>query len=577
MLLGFTILYFIKIESREYAVSFQHYKVKEEVEAVDNLISETLDDLKTFYVLKDDVSKNDFSLTVTHIYQLFLVNKSVENIKIISPGGQEILGVSRVGLASEEELKNVKEEEYFKAVISGNIYISDLVLDGQDTYIDIIVPYLDNFRLKAVVSAKINLKYFFYDIVSENVPGEGHMHILSNDGIILAAPEESYVGKDISDGELFKKIKESDESIGYVECNPCVEKHEFDTIASSHKMKSEPYFIIISENSEANIFELYYNIRNIFGIFSGLLAIISVSLFLIFNFKIKKTVKVLTDGIFRFHEGKYDEKIILKTGDELEYIAWHINHLVSKVERSIDEKNQSIEKLKEVDILKYNFIKTISHQLRTPVNSILWLTENLISQISGQLSFEQKSIFQDINKSVGNINKIIDDMILMAEIDDRKVLLTKSSANCDDIIDSAIMEVQNKAREKNIILEYQKPQISLPQCEGDVKKIKFIFTRILDNAIKYSEKEKKVIITAKAANKEIIFGVQDQGMGIPAAEQQKIFTKFYRASNSYKLVQDASGLSLYICKYFIELHGGRIWFDSKEGDGSVFYFSLPVK
>lgn len=578
LLFGFVMLYFIKIESEEYSVSFQNYKVREEAERIDDFILKTLDDLKSFYVLKDDIAKNDFSLTITHIYQLFLVNKSVEEIKIVSPGGLEILGVSRVGLIPKERLRSAKEEAYFKATKSGNIYMSDVQLEGQNVYADIAIPYLDNFRLTAVVEAKINFKYFFDGIVSsEDASGGGHMHILEASGIILAAPDDRYVGKDVSGTDLFKKTKEAKEGAVGIKCKPCIEEHEFNIIASSHKTKGQPYFIVALENSEDNVFELYYKIRNVFGSVAGLLLIFCIVAFWIFNFRMKKRIKILIDGIDRFHEGKYDEKIVLKTGDELEYIADHLNHFVSKIEEEIEEKNKVIEKLSEVGVMKYNFITIISHQLRTPVSSIMWLTETLSSQIGGALTQEQRAIFQDIYKATQNISQIINDMILMADIDENKVVLEKSVANCDDIISSAILAIQDEAREKKVEVVYQKSKIFLPDYKGDIKKLKLIFVRILDNAVKYSGPDKKVIIKVEVGDGELIFSVADNGIGIPQAEQSRIFIKFYRASNAYKLIQNASGLSLYIAKYFAELHGGKIWFDSKEGEGSTFYFSLPVK
>lgn len=578
LLFGFSTLYFIKIESEEYSISFQHYKINEEAERIDDFISKTLDDLKSFYVLKDDIAKNDFSLTITHIYQLFLINKSVEEIKIVSPDGLELFGVSRVELISKEELKDIKEEAYFRATKSGNVYISDVRLDGQNVYVDIAVPYLDNFRLIGIVSAKINFKYLFDGIVSsEDVPGGGHMHILDANGIILAAPDDRYVGKDVSGTDLFQKTREAKEGVAGIKCKPCIEEHEFSIIASSHKIKSPPYFVVVLENSEDNVFALYLQIRNIFGLVAGLLLIIYIAAFWIFNSRMKRRIKILTDGIVKFHEGKYGEKIVLKTGDELEYITKHINHFVLKIEEEIGEKNKAIEKLSEVGVMKYNFITIISHQLRTPVSSIMWLVETLSGQIGGALTKEQRAIFQDVYRAAQNISQIINDMILMADVDENKVVLEKSVANCDDIIGSAIFAVGDQAREKNILVEYQKPEVPLPDCNGDVKKIKFIFVRLLDNAVKYSEQGKKVIVGSEIKDKELIFSVIDQGIGIPPAEQSRIFTKFYRASNAYKLIQDASGLSLYIAKYFIELHNGKIWFDSKEGEGSTFYFSLPLK
>jgi signal transduction histidine kinase len=100
----------------------------------------------------------------------------------------------------------------------------------------------------------------------------------------------------------------------------------------------------------------------------------------------------------------------------------------------------------------------------------------------------------------------------------------------------------------------------------------------LENAVIYSEPHagREVTVGVDTHNDQLLFFVADQGIGIPAGEQELIFTKFYRATNAYKFFQNASGLSLYIVRHFVELHGGNIWFDSQEGVGSNFYFSIPL-
>lgn len=567
---GVLMLYFFKFELDEYFIEFQKYKVVEEAEVIDDFIGKTVDDLKSFYILKDDIGKNNFSLTTSHIYQLFLVNKGVKEVKIIDPSGNEAVSISRVGIAPRESLKNVGEELFFKTAKLDKIFISGAYLDNKTTYIDMAVPYFENFRLIGVVYAKISFEELFSDITSEFGFGNGHTHILDKNGVILGAADSALIGKDVSSTGLFSRLKAGEKNIIGIECRPCVEEHEFDIIASAWRIKNPLGFLVVLESNKDLVYSGFYTVRNIFIGGTFWTWIVSIVLILLVNSRIKKYFGILVKGIENFHQGKFDEKIVLKTGDEVEYFVEHFNHLVS-------ELGQTIKKLKQVDIVKYNFTTNISHQLRTPISSIMWLVETLSSQIGGGLTKEQRAIFQDVHKAARNIAQIINDMILMVDVDDNKVALDKSSANCDDIIDSAMLAVQDQAREKNIAVEYQKPETPLPDRKGDVQKLKFVFTRLLDNAIKYSDKGKTIIVTARSLKDEIVFSVQDWGVGIPQAEQPRIFTKFYRASNAYKMLQDASGLSLYIAKYFIELHGGRIWFDSKEGEGTTFYFSLPIK
>lgn len=571
LIFGGLMLYFFKVEIDKYIINFQKYKVGEEADMVDASIEKLVIDLKSFYVLKDDLIKRDFSLTTTHIYQLFLVNKNIEEVEIINPDGMEALGVSRVGITPKEALKNVQDKDYFKKAKSGDVFIQDIAFENKSAVADIAIPYFENFRLLAVVRAKINFKGFFGDLIPESYLAAGHFQVLSKDGLVIDMPDASYIGKDVSGVSLFKDLKKSNaKEVFGVLCQPCVEGHDFTVIASAKQIKNPLGFYVILESDRDLVYSGFYTIRNMFIGGSVLTIIIFVISILLLNSRIKKYLDVLMKGIDNFHQGKFDEGIILNTGDELEYFADHFNHMASELGRIIG-------KIKEADVVKYGFIKTVSHQLRTPISSMMWLLETLIGQTAGKFTQEQNDIFKDIYKANKNINQIINDMLLMAEVDDNKVTLDKSTANYDDIIGSVIFEMQEQIRQKNISISYEKSKIPLPLCEGDVKKIKFIFYRFVDNAVKYSEAEKNIIIKSEIKEKELVFSVVDEGIGIPEAEKSRIFTKFYRCSNAYKMLQDASGLSLYIAKYFIEMHGGKIWFDSKEGKGSTFYFSIPVK
>lgn len=572
-------IYFFKKEITKQVLLFQEYKIEEESERIDDLIEELLINLKSIYVLKDDLAKNDFSLSMTHIYQLFLIDKSIEEIRIINALGQEVFGASRTGIVAAENLRDVRGELLFDYATSGNIFIGEPTLKEKSTFLILAVPYFDNFNFVGVVCAKIKLDYVFDGLAVKDVLNSGHWHVLDKDGIVLSASDRNRIGADVSKTDIFKKIKESTGKIVGVECPSCIEEHDFETIASTLKQEKKPNFIFVLESNRDRVYESYYAVRKVVigAVFLWLIIIFLFSY--IANLRIGRHFKILRGGIKRFEDGEYGQKIeLLGHKDEFDLLAENFNEMSGIIEKTIVEKNEALNRLKDVDILKYNFIKNISHQLRTPINSMLWLLENLTSQLGGALTKEQNDIFKDIYKSIQNINQVINDMILMAEIDDRKISVDRSAANCEDIIASAMFAVQEQARLKKIGIRYEKSKKPLPLCSGDVAKIKMIFVRLLENAIIYSEEGKETVIRSEVLNgSELIFSVSDKGIGIPKEEQQRIFTKFYRATNAYKMMQNSSGLSLYIVKYFVEMHGGKIWFDSKEGDGSTFYFSLPIK
>ena len=116
----------------------------------------------------------------------------------------------------------------------------------------------------------------------------------------------------------------------------------------------------------------------------------------------------------------------------------------------------------------------------------------------------------------------------------------------------------------------------MPKVRVDIEKISLAIQNLLDNAIRYNTIGGEIELALKKKDSEIEFSIRDTGIGIPKNQQQRIFTKFFRAPNALKLETEGSGLGLFIAKNIIEAHGGRIWFESEEGSGTTFYFTLPV-
>jgi signal transduction histidine kinase len=128
-----------------------------------------------------------------------------------------------------------------------------------------------------------------------------------------------------------------------------------------------------------------------------------------------------------------------------------------------------------------------------------------------------------------------------------------------------------------IKIELDKKMPSRLAVPIDEKKIEQVFINLLNNAVKYSGKGKKIIISASRIGGEAYFSVKDFGLGIPKRQQHRIFEKFFRADNIATTSQEGTGLGLYIAKSIVEAHGGKINLESKENKGTTFYFTLPLK
>ncbi|MCL2280919.1 ATP-binding protein [Candidatus Saccharibacteria bacterium] len=233
-------------------------------------------------------------------------------------------------------------------------------------------------------------------------------------------------------------------------------------------------------------------------------------------------------------------------------------------------------KLKKLDATKDDFLSIASHQLRTPLTSIKGYISMLLDSDFGHLATEQKKILGEVYTSSERMAFIIDDFLDVSRLQSGKLELQKTPTKLNQILESEITQLKITANMRKIAINYNAPD-NLSEISSDANKLRQVMMNMIDNAIYYSRGGGKVTVSLYEQRGQIIFTVKDQGIGVPRAEQHKLFTKFYRASNARKARPDGSGVGLYVARKVIIAHGGSLIFESKENVGSTFGFRLPIK
>ena len=180
-------------------------------------------------------------------------------------------------------------------------------------------------------------------------------------------------------------------------------------------------------------------------------------------------------------------------------------------------------------------------------------------------------------KSNEEMINLISDLLNVTRIEEGKYLYKPALADLKEITQSVIDLHQEKIGQKNIKLEFQKSKEKLPKVRVDLEKIKLAIGNLVDNAINYTLPQGNITISVKKKTEGLTFQIKDTGIGIPKDQQERVFTKFFRGVNAIRMETEGSGLGLFITKNIVEAHGGKIWFETKEGKGTTFYFTLPVK
>jgi PAS domain S-box-containing protein len=235
-----------------------------------------------------------------------------------------------------------------------------------------------------------------------------------------------------------------------------------------------------------------------------------------------------------------------------------------------------ISKEKMIEKMKTEFVSLAAHQIRTPLSMIKWSMSMLKKGDFGKITKKQNDIIEHIYQSNEKLIYLVNDLLDMSHIEEGRYLFKTDFIDLRETLTLVMYNYKDRIKEKEIKVVFEKPD-DFPQISADPEKIKLAVQNLIDNAIKYSSKKGKIIITLKNDEKNIELKVQDSGIGIPKNQQNKIFTEFFRGNNAVKENSSGSGLGLFLTRNIIEAHGGKIWFESEENKGTSFYFSLPIK
>jgi two-component system, OmpR family, phosphate regulon sensor histidine kinase PhoR len=233
-----------------------------------------------------------------------------------------------------------------------------------------------------------------------------------------------------------------------------------------------------------------------------------------------------------------------------------------------------VTELRRLERVRHDFVANVSHEFKTPLTAIQGFAETLLS---GALEDPRNNrrFLEIIRDHATRLAVLTDDLLKLARIEAGKLEIQFVPVQLAEVIERCTETSQLKANRKRIVLEVDVPP-NLPAVHGDASLLRDVVQNLLDNAVQYTPEGGRVRINATAGPREAVVTVEDTGIGIPLADQERIFERFYRVDAARSREAGGTGLGLSIAKHIVEAHGGRLWVESEVGHGSKFFFSVSL-
>lgn len=304
--------------------------------------------------------------------------------------------------------------------------------------------------------------------------------------------------------------------------------------------------------------------------------------------KLMRPIERLTTAVATISKtGDLTTKVDILSKDEVGQLGRAFNDMSTKLqstyatlEQRIAEKTahlqQAVLALERANKMKSEFLANMSHELRTPLNAIIGFAEVLRDKIAGDLNDEQTDFVNDIHSSGCHLLQMINDILDLSKIEAGKMELQYGVFLVPEAIDEVHTILKGLASKKHLELKTV-ILTEVKNIEADRVKFKQVLYNLLSNAIKFTPENGKIILEAGVMDDMLQLSVSDTGIGMKSEDQQKVFKEFWQADSSFARKYEGTGLGLALTKRIVEMHGGKIWFESEYGKGSAFYFTLPLK
>jgi len=244
----------------------------------------------------------------------------------------------------------------------------------------------------------------------------------------------------------------------------------------------------------------------------------------------------------------------------------------------IEKLKKENEKLKMMNENKSDLISISAHQIRTSLSAFKWTLRMFLNKELGEITDEQKNYLEKAMSNNEHVLALVNSLLSLNHSSDTAITFNFKKLNILNLIDTVTTLFSGELRNKNISLIFNKSEEKIPELNGDEEMLIVVLQNLIENAVKYSNNNTsiKISLTYNKEDQNILFSINNHGIGIKKEDEMNIFNKFFRAPNAIEKDNIGSGFGLFATKNIIERHHGKIWFENGNEEGTTFKVILPI-
>jgi signal transduction histidine kinase len=318
---------------------------------------------------------------------------------------------------------------------------------------------------------------------------------------------------------------------------------------------------LIAQNARS-----YERSRNLFiGVATGAI-VLALLLGFVLSWSVIGPIQRIDTRLAAIASGNFSEHVEVTNRDELGALAANVNRMNDELQRLYKE-------LEAASQHKSEFLASMSHELRTPLNAIIGFSQVLREGMVGEVNEKQKEYLEDILSSGNHLLSLINDVLDLSKVEAGQVELDVAPFSLQESLERGVVMVRERATTHGVRVTLKPTDVGL--VRGDERRVRQVIFNLLSNAVKFTPEGGHVDVRALQVNGEVRVSVADTGPGIAAQDLERIFEEFQQTEAGLEQ-REGTGLGLALSKRLVELHGGRLWVESEDGEGSTFVFTLPT-